>query len=367
MIVSAQEQAAGAPLNSASTPGTPSNPGLAASSGPATSQVSPPTEPLVVSQPQADIGEDSGPKFNIKLLLIIFGIFGLLALLAIGFFIGDREYKKAKKEVKNIAQTQIETMAGLGVTFQKIVETLNEESSLYKSSQGNKLLGAKTEKGQVLSAEDDPSIKLQRQLIEIYKQGQNQADILTKNSQQMEEKRIAFPFGPFLPDPGSLTDKTKRYAEETKAMFTFLEKEGSLSIEIFLKSYSVGNTLAMAIYTAGDQMSLQALTDKVNELDQLIREYSALEVEAIPEDLKQEYFDSLKTSNKDLAIIKDLVSALRNHDLDSLKKNLGSLAIGSAAEGDNAVSKTISFWQTSQSVKSLGNLKDDWNGYLSKL
>jgi hypothetical protein len=373
MINSAQDPKVTVPPNVSTPPPLNPNPPVvpapvvppqAVVTAPAPSQ---PVETIVVSPTQETIVQENKSKFNMKLLfigiilLIIFGVLGA------GFYIGNSEFNKAKKEVKDIAQSQVEKMIALETTYQTIVMTLNEENSLPTSTDSNKLLGVKTESGQVLSSEEDPVIILQRQLIEVYKKGQTQADFLIENSRKLDEKRIAFPFGPFLPDQGDLTDKTESYGDETKAMFVYLEKEGTMGIEVYLKAISVGKTMSAAILQGGDAMTMQALTDQMAELDKLGKEYAALEVESIPQDLKQEYFDSLKKFNEDIKVMNDLVTAISNRDLAALQKSLGSIVIGSAAEGDNSTSQVISFWQSSQSVRSLGDLKKNWNDYILKL
>jgi len=300
-----------------------------------------------------------------KLPLIVgFAITTVLVLLGLG---GYFVYSSALTEVKTITRSHIDNLEKLEGTYAKIIKTLEEKPSESKDTVNN-LLKSKPRKlkdvnVQVLGAEDDLAIQINRKLAEHYKKGKSYLKAIKEQNVKLEEVYQNPLIKPFLPDLGTLPTKTTETVASWEAIFTYLNESNTIEINAKTLGYQFGLAMQEAIVREADDESVAKLREKLVELDTIFEQYKKLETKGLPEDMQKTHQDGLDSYNKDVAVFGELVQGFEDKDVDQIEKSLQSMAIQGQSETTASEIEMRNFWYDHDSVKQIEELKEAWISY----
>jgi len=297
-----------------------------------------------------------------KLPLIIGGIVSvLLTLLAVGGYV---MYSTALTELKTITRAQIDTLEKLEGTYAGIIKTLDEKPSGTQDTT-NSLLKSKPRKlkdvnVQVLGAEEDLAIQVNRKLADHYKKGKSYLKTIKEQNVKIQETYQNPLIKPFLPDLGNLPTETAGTVRSWEAILTYLNESNTIEINAKTLGYQFGMAMREAIMREADDESVDKLREKYLELDTIYDQYKALETAELPEDMQQSHEDGLDSFDKDIAVFGDLVQGFEDKDVDQIEKSIQSMVIQGESETTAAEIEMRSFWNDHDSVKQVEELKDAW-------
>lgn len=337
----------------------------------------PPSQPVPPSPPLPPVAL---PKTSSHLGLWL-GLFFLLLLVGAGA-LGYYFVTNQKKEVKDLAKKQVEDFKQLENKYGDIVKLIKESQNVEEQG-SQKLLGLETEakeaspsteedlkeeiQAQVLALEDDPSIALSRRLGELYRQAEGIAEEIGRTNDALVAKTSALPLNLILPTPKELTTKTADFSRQTTSLFGYLSAVNTLGIKISTLGYGIGMAINEAITREADDTSVKSLENKITELNGLRDEFLQIDTTQLSDKLRQEHYDSLKSFEETKKLFTDILDSLRQKDLNAIIKSFQSLLLQASSSSESSLVETLSFWQDDPTLRSVGDLKKEWQTYHDKL
>lgn len=355
-------------------------PGTPLASPPTTSvppAPAPPSQPAPPSSPPPP----APPVKTSSHLGLWLGLFFLLLLIGVGA-LGYIFITNQKKEVKDLAKKQVEDLKQLENKYSDIVKLIKESQNV--EEQGQQLLGLETEdeeasssaneedlkekiQAQVLALEDDPGIALSRRVGELYREAKTIAEEIGQTNDTLIAKTSALPLNLFLPTPKGLTTKTADFSEQTTSLLGYLDDLNRLEIKISTLGYEIGMAINEALVRGADDTSVKSLENKINELNSLRDEFLKIDTAQISEKLRQEHYDSLNSFEETKKLFTDILDSFRQKNLDAIVKSFQSLLLQATSSTESSLVEILSFWQDDPTIRSVGDLKKEWQTYHDKL
>lgn len=288
-----------------------------------------------------------------------------------------------KKEVKDLAKKQVEDFKQLENKYSEIVKLIKESQNIEEPG-SQQLLGLEAEdeeasasmkeedlkekiQAQVLALEDDPGIALSRRVGELYRQAKNIAEEIGQTNKTLVAKTSALPLNLLLPTPKELTAKTADFSAQTASLFGYLGAINSLTIKMSTLGYEIGMAINESVIRGADDTSVKSLENKINELNALRDEFLQIETTQLSDKLRQEHYDSLKEFEATKKLFTDILDSLRQKDLNAIVKSFQSLLLQASSSGESSLVETLSFWQDDPTLRSVGDLKKEWQTFHDKL
>lgn len=274
----------------------------------------------------------------------------------------------AKRELQQQVQTQVKELAALEKSY-KSVRTILDEKTPAPEAETTNLLKARPSKisdvnTNVLGAEEDLNIAMNRKLADQYKAGRatlrNISATNTKVSSIYQNNPI---IKPFLPDATNLIADTKDFTAESDALLAYLSQVNNLEISSKTLGYQIGLALQESILRNADADSVANFKNKVNELDDIYADYKAIDTSDLPEDLKTSHQESLASFDKDVAVFSELVTALERKDANMLQQAIQSLIIQGESESAAAEIEVRSFWNEHEIINKATTMKEAWQQF----
>lgn len=306
------------------------------------------------------------PGSSHKPMLIIAVAVILLVLASIGGIIWMS--MSAKRELQQQVQTQVKELTALEKSYRS-VRTILDEKTPSPEAETTNLLKARPSKisdvdANVLGAEEDLNIALNRKLADQYKKGRtsltNIASINTKIANVYQGNPLV---KPFLPDATSLISDTKDFAAQSDALLAYLTQINNLEISSKTLGYQIGLALQESILRNADPDSVANFKSKVNELDDIYEDYKAIDTSELPEDLKTGHDEAVASFNKDVAVFSELVTALERKDADMLQQAIQSLIIQGESESAAAEIEVRSFWNEHETINKATSMREEWQRF----
>lgn len=286
----------------------------------------------------------------------------VLLLLVVGGGIGGGfVYSNSQKaEVKKLAQEQSNNFSSLEDKYKKIVDTYKKssEGSLEKST----VLGVEAEKSNVLGLEDSDSVVMLRQLTELYRDSKKTNQSI-KSTNDKVKVSVNNPILSSTLGKDNPTEKTTKFVEDTDKLLTFMEKGTDLQLKAITVGFDLGVALENSISRGGDRESVSNLDAKIDDLKEIAKEEAAIDVNTIPQELRADFEKSKKSSDEMIKKFEEVSDAIRNQDVYSLQTALQDIILASAVASEKGDVAIMSFWQKNETIRSVEDLKQDWDKY----
>ncbi len=331
---------------------------------PPTAPQNPPvTEPPYSAPLQSTPAQPGGAK---RPTVIIAVAVILVILAAVGGIIWMS--MSAKRELQQQVQAQVKEMTALEKSYKSVRTILDEKTPSPEAETTNLLKTNPTRisdvNANVLGAEEDLNIALNRRLGDQYKQSRsslrNISSINTKIASVYQGNPLV---KPFLPDATSLISDTKDFAEESDALLSYLNQINNLEVSSKTLGYQIGLALQESILRNADPDSVANFKSKVNELDDIYEDYKAIDTSGLPEDLRVSHDETLATFSEDVSIFSELVTALERRDAAMLQQAIQSLIIQSESESAAAEIEVRSFWNEHETITKATTIREQWQQF----
>lgn len=307
----------------------------------------------------------------------------VLLLLVGGGIGGGVVYTNSQKaEVKKLSQEQSSSFSSLEDKYKKIVDTykrslkaspgkLSFSSSAYKrSSEGSleksTVLGVEAQKSNVLGLEDSDSVIMLRQLTELYRDSKKVNNTI-KNTNDSVKAKVNNPILKPLIAKGNPTEETTKFVTDTENLLTFMEKGTDIQLKAITVGFDLGVALEYAIQRGGDNESVNNLDKKIDELKELAEEEAEIDINTVPQELRSDFEKSKKTSDEMIKKFEVVSDSIRNKDVFTLQSALQDIILASAVASEKGDVETMSFWQKNDTIRSVEDLKQDWDKYAKGL
>jgi len=373
----------GTPSSPQSQQAQPQQPTQQPPSPPPPYQAPPPAPPPPQETETPPVSEPISEGFTIETprsklwIYIPLGVFFLLLLIGGSVFF----FKKQKDELKNLTNTQIVKIKSLQTTYNQIITTIKEvpeEES--PSTTQHQLLGAKTsleETGlegtltgpiesvqeKVLGLEDTPMMQQLRKLGELYREGKKTAREIDSQNFNIGLKINSIPLNLFFAKNKPLINSTEAYAQEARDFLNYLDQENTISVKAITLGFEIGVTIEESILRGADAQSIQKIEDKRDEYSRLIADYRATDTSTLTQDLREEHIKEGAKAQKDIRLIDNIISSLKNKDIAALEKSLQSLIIEAIAASETGLVETVTFWQKNPTVRGIEEMIEDWEDF----
>lgn len=332
------------------------------------SAVPPPTPPPIEPQtyvPPAPMEPTQSGSSKKPILIVAVAVI-LIILAAIGSIVWMN--MSAKRNLQEYVQTQVKELTALEQSY-KSVRTILDEKIPAAEAETTNLLKARPTKisdinANVLGAEEDLNIAMNRKLADQYKKGRASLKNITGTTTKIASVYQGNPFTkPFLPDATALISGTKDFSEQSDALLAYMNQINNLEISSKTLGYQIGLALQESILRNADADSVANFKSKVNELNDIYADYKAVDISNLPDDLQASHNESLLTFNKDVAVFSELVTALERKDAAMLQQAIQSLIIQGESESAAAEIEVRNFWHEHETINQATSLKDEWKQF----
>ncbi|QQS43328.1 hypothetical protein IPM65_04155 [Candidatus Roizmanbacteria bacterium] len=274
----------------------------------------------------------------------------------------------AKRELQQQVQAQVKEMTALEKSYKSVRTILDEKTPSPEAETTNLLKTNPTRisdvNANVLGAEEDLNIALNRRLGDQYKQSRTSLRNITSINTKIATVYQGNPLvKPFLPDATSLISDTKDFAEESDALLSYLNQINNLEVSSKTLGYQIGLALQESILRNADPDSVANFKSKVNELDDIYEDYKAIDTSGLPEDLRVSHDETLATFSEDVSIFSELVTALERRDAAMLQQAIQSLIIQSESESAAAEIEVRSFWNEHETITKATTIREQWQQF----
>lgn len=321
------------------------------------------------SQPQMDTTKKGNKKM---LTMIIVAAFLLISVIGIMFW-GSSTSKKEKSTLKAGCGDQVTKIQDLEKQYATIINHLKQGASL-DDSEGRggstTVLGIEDinfgseenlEMDNVLGLEDSASIKASRDYIEMLRKALNSVQSIKEKNQEVKDNLDGFlVFGKISGKIDLPTEKTEEFVKNTEPILTYMKDVENLGIKVVGEGYEFGAAIEEAILRGADQVSVQKLDNKLDDLRDLKRDLEMVNTSNIPEDMKKDHSEAIKDFDEDFKIFIELVDAIKARDVYALQKTLISVASRGESSMQTGATEYISFWQENETLRSVSTVREDW-------
>lgn len=314
------------------------------------------------------------PHISKPLLIIL-----TVMLVSAGITGGGNFYlNKTKTEYKDISTKQVVNLNKVQETYTDIVDTIKKGQDLNKNKEKSQLLKYTTYQDlrknkndyslqQVLGLEDTETIAHMRKLGELYKKGGSDSKELRDFNDEIRRKTELFPTNIIFPEVKNLTTKTSEFAKNNYEIFRYLEESNKIDIKYFTAAYEIGIALGGSIVQGADEESINNLEEKIKEVDEIEESYSSLDLSSLPTDLGKLHLKSLDQITKDKKTFNTLLAQMKDRDGEGLVKTFQAIQLDSLSAIETANVEIISFWQDNTTVRSVQEIKNEWQKFSSGL
>lgn len=308
------------------------------------------------------------PKFRLNqsgsLIIIVFIIFALLlaALGAGGYFYANSQ----KKELKVLSQKQSKSLSDLSGKYSDIVDVYRnarEEKNTKTSVLGVKKTAGKKE---VLGLEDSPAIISSRQLIELYRDGKNLTRDISETNTAVRAK-TGNPLLKVIIKKEAPTKKTDEFVYKTNKMLKFLEQSTDYSIKGTVLGFDLGVAMQGAISNEAQESDIARYEDRITELKLLAKKEAEIDTSDIPKELREDFEKGVKNSQKIVNQFDNIAKAVRNEDVDMLTSALKEIILESVVSAQTGEVEMMNFWQSNPTIRSVDDVKRDWDLFTAAL
>lgn len=303
----------------------------------------------------------------------------VLLLLVGGGIGGGVVYTNSQKaEVKKLSQEQSSSFSSLEDKYKKIVDTykrslkaspgkLSFSSSAYKrSSEGSleksTVLGVEAQKSNVLGLEDSDIVIMLRQLTELYRDSKKVNNTI-KSANDSVKAKVNNPILKPMITKGNPTEDTTKFVTDTENLLTFMEKGTDIQLKAITVGFDLGVALEYAIQRGGDNESVNNLDKKIDELKDLAKEEAEIDINTVPQELRSDFEKSRKSSDEMIKKFEVVSDSIRNKDVFTLQSALQDIILASAVASEKGDVAIMSFWQKNETIRSVEDLKQDWDKY----
>lgn len=286
----------------------------------------------------------------VVLLLLVGGIGGG------GYFYSNSQ----KAEVKKLSQEQSGNFSSLEDKYKKIVDTYKQTSD--DTVEQSTVLGIQAEKTNVLGLEESDSVVMLRQLTELYRDSKK----TNQKIKSTNDKVKASVNNPILtPTLGknNPTEQTTKFVEDTDKLLMFMEKGTDLQLKAITVGFDLGVALENSISRGGDRESVNNLDAKIDDLKEIAKEEAAIDINTIPQELKADFEKSKKSSDEMIKKFEEVSDSIRNQDVYALQTALQDIILASSVASEKGDVAVMSFWQKNETIRSVEDLKQDWDKY----
>lgn len=274
----------------------------------------------------------------------------------------------ATRSLQQLVQSQVKDLTDLEKSY-KSVRTILDESDAQPDASTTNLLKTRPSKisdvnADVLGAEEDLNIGLNRRLADQYKKGRASLQNVSGTNTKIAGVYAGNPIvKPFLPDATGLINKTKDFTTESDALLAYMNQINSLEISSKTLGYQIGLALQESIIRNADSESVAQFKIKVNELNDIYADYKAIDISDLPEDLKKSHNEGITSFDKDVAVFYELVTALERKDALTLQQAIQSLIIQSQSASTASEIEVRNFWNEHETINAATTLKNEWQRF----
>lgn len=350
-----------------------------------TSQPAPPANPpplspdpspgATVRPPETDIPIPGSTRPPAK-VIILAGVGIVAALLAAVGGYGYWQVQEAKTWMQGAIQSQVADLDRIDASYSAIQNILAEPlptsdqdattTNLLKAIPPKKTVPRRLKdvEPQVLGAEDELQITLNRRLAEQYKKSRTAIKAIQKRNAEITTKMTEWNMiRSFLPDIRPLLAKTDTVAQMAEAMLAYLNETNTIEIEGKTLGYQIGLAMREAILRDADDASVAKLREKIRELETFYGKAERMSTDNLPQVLKENHAESLATFDRDMEVFRDLLRGFEEKDIFMIQEALESMVIQSASQTTKAEILMRSFWQNDEAISAMEELRDDWQTF----
>ena len=331
---------------------------------PTPQNISPPIQEPSYTPPEQTIPSQHGSSHKPMLL----GAIAVILVILAGTVGVIWMNMSAKRNLQEYVQAQVKELSVLEQSYKSVRIILDEKIPSADAKTTN-LLKARPSKisdvnANVLGAEEDLNIAMNRKLSDQYKKGRaTLKNILATNTKIASVYQGNPLIKPFLPDATALTSKTKDFATQSDTLLAYLNQINTLEISSKTLGYQIGLALQESILRNADSDSVANFKSKVNELNDIYDDYKAIDISGLPDDLKASHNESLATFDTDVAVFSELVTALERKDANMLQQAIQSLIIQGESESAASEIEVRNFWNEHETINQATTMKDEWQQF----
>lgn len=317
------------------------------------SAVSPPAPP---SSSSVNTTEKQG-RSNWWLVLPFLLLLGLVG----GLVFWNRQ---ENLKLQELCQKQIDSLVKLEDQYRKILQTLKEDGGA-KPEDSNRLLGIQTGP-EVLGLEEDETIVELRKQGEIYRQAKKISGEIKTTNQEVLQKLNSLPLNLYLGAQKKLVEKTDKFATENEALFSYLTEINQLEISLTSKGFEIGLGITEVLKGGVSSTSLSKLQSKIQEIDELKKEYLKIDTANLPPAMKDEHVKGIEDFEKTKKLFSQILESFKTLSLQEFLSSFQSLVFEVAGSSETSRVEAVSFWQNNEVVRSSGDLKKEWEDFKNK-
>lgn len=320
------------------------------------------------------ISQYAGKPEKARLAGILIGVVVVFVTIVGGVFGVYRMIMDQTEGLKSVVVKQIgqfdklqeknSQLLGLVKSINQQTTNQGDKNSVLGVSTQDKTTEIKKEVGQVLGLEDELMMKLRRQLIEELRSARNILnDISVVNDQAKGKSGNVFLM---LANKKPPIEKTAMMVRNVNRIFDYLEKSTNLEIEIGSAAYDFGISLGITIVNP-DESGVKRLEDSIGKMKVVLQKYRDVDLADLPFKLQEFHQKNIDGVDKQMKQLDSLPAYIRSRDGNGLKQAVLAFTLESVASSQTLITDFMNFWQNDESIRSVGDLRQEWERYKAEL